>query len=483
MSSFPRINIPKVLEAQAKYNMFTCVRPVAMHIENPHSLLNMKLCAIKDNICGIPEPTTCGSKMLKNYRSPFKATVLDMLENYGTVIVGKTNMDEFGMGSTNTNSAFGPVYNPSFDKTQKKLSKYTLSELQDNEETYDFPKHIAGGSSGGSAAAVASNVVDFALGTDTGGSVRLPASYCGVVGFKPTYGRLSRWGVIQYAQSFDTVGILARDVDTSKLVFDYLNEFDEKDPTSLLPPLRKRIDELAESRNKGLQKLRIGIPKQLNLDVDSKVRESWIKLISQLFEQDHDIYPVDLPSIEHSIPSYYTLVPSEAASNLARYDGIRYGYRSESDSKDDVLFAPTRDQGFGEEVKRRVLIGNFNLSHEAYISHYLKAQNLRHQIKLDFDKVFRFPNVLTSSQPTSEGMDILIAPTSLSTAPTVEEANSMTPLEVFVNDALTVPSSLAGLPTCSIPMKTPEPIGMQVIGQFGDDNLVLNASRLIQQSM
>ena len=320
--------IERIKSSNILYNSLISIRDVDLLKEKTrkHFEKNKQvpyLCAIKDNIATKEqEATTCGSKMLENYVSPFLSTVVSILEGETTdgnsnrvdkpsVIIGKSNLDQFGMGSGTTNTIYGPTTNPLFK----------------NE------KHISGGSSGGSAAIVADGICDFAIGTDTGGSIRLPAHYCGVIGFKPSYGRISRWGVVAYAQSFDTVGILAKDVDTVSDIYSQLNQYDPKDPTSLSNELRKKIKDMVNVvNNQG--KLKVGLIQETNVEgVSQDVSTSFKEVIETLFEKEHSIIPVSLPSIKDSLPVYYTLALAEASSNLARYDGIRYGYHSENKKK------------------------------------------------------------------------------------------------------------------------------------------------------
>lgn len=406
--------------------------------------------AIKDNIATKLLPTTCSSYALSNYISPFQATVIDLLEDEFTV-VGKTNMDEFGMGASTTFSHYGPTLNP----------------------MYPNERRICGGSSGGSAAAVAAGIVPVALGTDTGGSVRQPASYTGILGFKPTYGRISRWGVVAYAQSLDTVGILGKDVDIIERVFTKLDKHDPKDPTSLGVELRSRFD----SKHRNNKKLRIGVPEEYVLGFDPKVSKAWQQCLEAL-SQDHEIVPVSVPLIKKTLAMYFTLAPAEASSNLGRYDGIRYGTRSDSD-KD--YYANTRSEGFGEEVKRRIILGNYNLSSDSYKNHFLKAKLLRRALKQQFDEVFNQPNYVTGSDPNANGVDFLLTPTTVGQAPTIEDYDAQSSTHGYTQDVLTIPASLAGIPAISFPWEVEgAKIGLQLMGQCGDD---YNLLRITQETM
>lgn len=384
-------------------------------------------------------------------------------------------MDEFGMGSHSQHSHLGPVQSP-FKRGGVPLSP--------------------GGSSGGSAVWVASKLCWAALGTDTGGSVRLPAAYVGTVGFKPSYGRLSRWGVIQYANSLDTVGILSQDVDSARSVFECLDRFDAQDPTSLPLSVRQRI--AANVTKRDIAKLRIGIPLEYNVDeLSPVVKESYLATLNALQEAGHILQPVSLPSTRQALSAYYVLAPAEASSNLAKYDGIRYGYRTDtSDASPNAqtplpLYAQTRGEGFGEEVKRRILLGAYTLSSEAIDNYFIQAQKVRRLVQQDFDRVFALQNPLHDDEQSSgDKVDLLLTPTAPTLPPTVEELRDQSPVESYMNDVFTVPTSLAGLPAISIPVPLKEnaelevsdvqSVGMQLIGQFGDDELVLEAAEKMQ---
>lgn len=462
MSSIRPISevLSKATAANAKFNIFASLRSSSQleksisSISNESSLGNTTV-AIKDNISTIEEPTSCSSKILSDYQSPFEATVVSLLKKEGAITVGKTNMDEFGMGSGTIHSTIGPTLNPLFPDS----------------------KHISGGSSGGSAAAVAADVVDFALGTDTGGSVRLPAAYTGVYGFKPTYGRLSRWGVIAYAQSLDTVGVLSKDLNLLKKVYNTLDKHDGNDPTSLSDKLRHKIKDSKISNSK----LRIGVVKELVLDnLSEEVTKGWSQVVNKL-QEHYEIIPVSIPTLKYALPVYYTIAPAEAASNLARYDGIRYGFRSDSDKNH---YAKTRSTGFGQEVQNRILLGNYNLNSDSYKNHFLKAQNLRNAIKKQFDSVFKLQNVLSANTAPETGVDVILSPVSMTTAPSLEKFQSQKPTESYVNDAFTVPASLAGLPAISVPWiskKGDLPIGIQIMAQYGDDDQVLSLAQVLSE--
>jgi aspartyl-tRNA(Asn)/glutamyl-tRNA(Gln) amidotransferase subunit A len=353
-----------------------------------------------------------------------------------------------------------------------------------------------GGSSGGSAVAVANGEAWAALGTDTGGSVRLPAAYCGVVGFKPSYGLLSRWGVIQYANSLDTVGILAGTVEDTSAVFAALNQYDSNDPTSLSDAVRQRIASQVPDKSTGL---RIGVPQEYNIEeLTAPVRQAWNDTLSKLQQAGHTLVPVSLPTTQQALSAYYVLAPAEASSNLAKYDGVRYGHRtsgSDATPKESLpLYARTRGEGFGEEVRRRILLGAYALSSEAIDNYFIQAQKVRRLVQQDFDSVFAAKNPLhdESKGRTADGVDFLITPTAPSLPPTIAELKRQSTVESYMLDVFTVPASLAGLPALSVPVPIGaeargdmdsldvQSVGMQIIGQYGSDEAVLGIGRLIE---
>lgn len=316
--------------------------------------------------------------------------------------------------------------------------------------------------------------------------MRLPAAYCGVIGFKPSYGLISRWGVVAFAQSLDTVGIIARKIEDVRKMFKVLNSHDDKDPTSISNSLRSRIN----TRNNDLQPrgrpLRIGIPREFNVDsLSAVVKQAWKSTLVDLRDAGHELYTVSMPSIANALPTYYILAPAEAASNLARYDGIRFGFRSEIDGDEHVLYGRTRSEGFGTEVRRRILLGNYNLSSGAMTNHYIQAQRVRRKVQMDFDRVFATKNPLsTTPTPTHDEhtVDFLVTPCSTDTAPSLEDIYAQkSPLDAYVNDILTVPASLAGIPAISVPRAAPDgrTVGIQVMGQYGDDDRVLQIAQEI----
>lgn len=414
---------------------------------------------LKDNMCSTDQPTACASNVLRGYMSPYDATVVKLLKQSNSVaIMGKTNMDEFAMGSNNEHTIYGRPSNPRFLDQGKEVS--------------------TGGSSGGSAAAVAAGMCDAALGTDTGGSVRLPSAYCGVVGFKPSYGRISRHGVISYAQSLDTVGILSENVDVCTRVFEILDKHDENDSTSLPSNLRSKLPSSNASSNR---RLTVGILREAIIDLTEPVREAWINALTSLEKHFNvNIKEVSVPSMPSSLPAYFIISPAEATSNLARYDGIRYGTRAAEDRNGDVLYGPTRSEGFGSEVQRRLLLGTYSVSSQSYGSYFAKAQKVRRRIVHEFNNVFKLPNILNSEGVTEnveDRVDVLIHPTGRTLPP--EYPLQETAIESLVNDVLTIPANIAGLPAISVPYG-PTGCGMQVWGQYGDDQGVLQVAKMLE---
>lgn len=451
--------------------------------------------AVKDNIAtSSPLPTTCASNILSGYVSPIEATIVTQLRALGANITGKTNLDEFGMGSHSTHSAFGPV---SQDSSEVPIS--------------------AGGSSGGSAVAVANNEVDLALGTDTGGSVRLPAAYTGVVGYKPSYGMISRYGVVPYANSLDTVGFLSRDI---KRIRDLIagnhgeatgaglwKQHDPNDPTSLSLSARLRCAGQRQGYAKkwekeSLEGIKFGIPLEYNIEeLDPRIRDAW-SAGAELLQQEFGakVVPVSLPTTKQALAAYYVIAPAEASSNLAKYDGIRYGKRDEeaaSDAAGGVLYAATRGKGFGEEVKRRILLGSYTLSSEAMDNYFIKAQRVRRLVRRDFNRVFALENPLHERETFSlsdlpetieledkwgpEEVDFLLCPTAPTLAPKLVDVMDQASVDSYMNDVFTVPASLAGLPAISIPMRIASKggsgtAGLQLIGQYWDDARLLGVA-------
>ncbi|MBQ9991834.1 MAG: Asp-tRNA(Asn)/Glu-tRNA(Gln) amidotransferase subunit GatA [Firmicutes bacterium] len=403
---------------------------------------------IKDIICTKGVRTTAASKMLENFVPPYSATCWNKLENAGCVLLGKLNMDEFAMGSSTENSAFFTTKNP-FDLAC-----------------------VPGGSSGGSAAAVAADMAPFSLGTDTGGSVRQPASFCGTVGLKPTYGRVSRFGVIPYASSLDQVGIFAKSIEDCALILSYISGKDEMDSTSV--PVE--VPDYSVLLDNGVKGMKIGLPKEYFGEGIAKAISDMIKAQAQkLAEAGAEIVEVSLPHTGYALPAYYIMATAEASANLARYDGVRYGLRVERDNLAD-MFKATRSQGFGAEVKRRIMLGTYALSSGYYEAYYNKTLQVRTLVKKDFDDCF------------AAGIDCLLTPTAPTTAFRLDE-KSNDPLAMYMSDICTVTVNMAGLPALVVPCGELGglPVGAQLIGApFAEEKLfrsgrVLENERLIPQ--
>jgi aspartyl-tRNA(Asn)/glutamyl-tRNA(Gln) amidotransferase subunit A len=399
---------------------------------------------IKDVLLVKGERATAGSKMLENFIAPYDATVIEKLVASGAVLFGKTNMDEFAMGSSNENSYFGKVLNP-WDKAR-----------------------VPGGSSGGSAAAVAARIVPVALGSDTGGSIRQPASYCGIVGIKPTYGRVSRYGVIAFASSLDQIGVFATNVADAAKVLEVISGHDPKDATSEI-----RQDATFMPQNGlSLKGLRIGLPAEYFIDgIDKEVREVIDAALVKYQDLGAVLVPVSLPHTASAVPTYYIIAPAEASSNLSRYDGIRYGHRAKNAQSLSELIERTRSEGFGKEVKRRILLGTYVLSHGYYDAYYRKAQAVRACIAQDFAKAFQ------------GHCDIIACPTAPTTAFRFGE-NQDDPVKMYLNDIFTIPASLAGLPALSIPCGFDSkglPVGLQLIGSAWNEKSIVQAAHSYQE--
>ncbi len=401
--------------------------------------------AIKDNLCTKGVKTTCSSRMLKNFVPPYESTVTERLWKSGAVLLGKTNLDEFAMGSSTETSAFGATSNP-----------WNL-------------KMVPGGSSGGSAAAVASGECLASLGSDTGGSIRQPASFCGVVGLKPTYGRVSRWGLVAFASSLDQVGPFANTVADAAEVLQVIAGADHRDSTCLEAPVPNYIEALSQP----VTGLRIGLIKECfdQQGLSSAVKDSVMNAASHLQKLGIELVEVSCPRFNDGIATYYVIAPSEASANLARYDGVKYGYRSED--KDSLLSmtARSRAEGFGSEVQRRILIGTYALSAGYVDAYYKKAQQVRTLIRRDFDNAF-------------QKVDLLLTPTSPSTA-FASGAHLNDPLSMYISDLLTIPANLAGLPAISLPCGFDEkglPIGVQLIANVLDESRLLQVSHQYEQT-
>ena len=400
--------------------------------------------AQKDLFCTEGLRTTCSSKILANFIPPYTATAVEKLESAGSITIGKTNMDEFAMGSSNETSFFGNVHNP-----WKK-------------------GYVPGGSSGGSAAAVAAGIVPAATGTDTGGSIRQPAAHCGITGLKPTYGRVSRWGMIAFASSLDQAGPLARTAEDCAILLNTMSGYDSKDTTSL----NADVPDFLENINQPIDGLKIGIIKEFNLgELDREVQARFEESKKVLEKLGARFVEVSLPNISASVPTYYSIAPAECSSNLSRFDGVRFGHRAENTDDLNDLYIKSRSEGFGDEVKRRILIGTYALSAGYYDAYYKKAQQVRRLIKNDFDHVF-------------QSVDVLMTPTSPNTAFKFDSKGTQNPIELYLEDLFTISSNLAGLPAISIPhgQVNSLPVGLQLIGNFLREDQLLNASHIFQQN-
>ena len=398
--------------------------------------------AHKDLFCTKGVKTSCGSKMLDTFISPYDATIVERLTEAGTIMLGKTNMDEFAMGTSNENSFYGPVANP-----------WNL-------------QLVPGGSSGGSAAAVAARLIPAATGTDTGGSIRQPASYCNITGLKPTYGRVSRYGMVAFASSLDQAGVMAHTAEDTALLLNAMAGFDAKDSTSV----KKPVPDYNATLNAPLKGLKIGLPVQyfeegLNPGVAVRIDE----VISELKKLGATIKEVTLPNSKLAVPVYYIIAPAECASNLARFDGVRYGHRCENPADIDDLYLRSRGEGFGTEVKRRIMIGTYVLSAGYIDAYYLQAQKVRHLISDDFAKAFA-------------EVDILLGPTT-PTLPFSIGSKVHDPISMYLNDIYTSAINLAGLPALSMPAGFTEglPVGVQLIGNHFSESKLLNVAHQYQQ--
>ena len=398
---------------------------------------------IKDNICTKGVKTTCASKILQNFVPPYSATVVNKLNAENAVILGKTNLDEFAMGGSTENSAYFPTRNPW------------------NTEC------VPGGSSGGSAAAVAAGTAVWAIGSDTGGSIRQPASFCGVVGMKPTYGRVSRYGLVAYASSLDQIGPITKDVTDCAHILNIIAGHDDMDSTCV----NEEVPDYTKALVEDVKGLKLGIPKEyfvdgMDTDVEKAIRDS----IKKLEELGAEVVEISLPNTAHAISTYYLIAPAEAATNLERYDGVSYGERADGVDIVDMM-TNTRSQYFGEEVKRRIMIGNYALSAGYYDAYYLKALKVRRLVKEDYDKAF-------------EKVDVIVCPTAPSPAYKIGEKID-NPLEMYLQDVCTVPLNLAGLPGISVPCGFSSkglPIGMQLIGKPLDEATLIRTAYTYEQS-
>lgn len=400
--------------------------------------------AIKDNILTKGVRTTCASKMLEDYVPPYSATVIERLEEEDAVLIGKTNMDEFAMGSSTENSAFFATRNP-----------------------WDV-RRVPGGSSGGSAAAVAAEEASASLGSDTGGSVRQPAAFCGIVGLKPTYSRVSRYGLVAFASSLDQVGPLARTVEDCALLTQVIAGQDGKDSTlSSLP-----VPEYSNEMRRGLKLIRAAYLKEERLEgIDPEVKKTYIKTLKLLEDAGAELYGMSFPSWEYALPCYYVIAPCEASSNLARYDGVRYGFRHPRSSGLKDMYLNTRTEGFGREVKRRILLGTFALSSGYYDAYYLKAARTRSFICKEFEQAF-------------EKVDFILTPTTPEPAFLIGEKED--PIAMYLSDKFTAAANLAGIPAISIPVGLSErklPIGIQIMGNFFQESMLFKLAFLLEKKV
>ena len=405
------------------------------------ALLGVPL-AHKDLFCTKGIRTSCGSKMLDNFKAPYDATVVAKLAAAGTVTLGKTNMDEFAMGSANESSHYGPVKNP-----------WNLD-------------HVPGGSSGGSAAAVAARLLPAATGTDTGGSIRQPAALTNLTGLKPTYGRVSRWGMIAYASSLDQAGPMARTAEDCALLLQGMAGFDANDSTSIDEP----VPDYAASLNASLQGLRIGVPKEyFSAGLDPRIADLVMASVEELKKLGAVVKEVSLPNLQHAIPAYYVIAPAEASSNLSRFDGVRFGYRCEDPKDLTDLYKRSRAEGFGPEVQRRIMVGAYALSAGYYDAYYLQAQKIRRLIKNDFMNAFT-------------EVDVILGPTTPNPAWKIGAKNN-DPISAYLEDFYTITANLAGLPGLSMPAGFADglPVGVQLLAPYFQEGRLLNVAHQYQQ--
>jgi aspartyl-tRNA(Asn)/glutamyl-tRNA(Gln) amidotransferase subunit A len=409
--------------------------------------------AVKDLYCTKDVLTTAGSHILDGFRPPYESTVTQKLWQAGAVMLGKANLDEFAMGSSNITSYYGPVENPWRRKSER--------HLRDNRPL------VPGGSSGGSAAAVAARAALAATGTDTGGSIRQPASFCGIVGLKPTYGRCSRWGVVAYASSLDHPGPIGRTVRDVAIMLSAMAGHDLRDSTSAPVP----VPDFEAALSGDIRGMRVGIPEEYRVDgMPGEIEALWQRGVEWLREAGAEAVEISLPMTKYALPAYYIVAPAEASSNLARYDGVRFGLRVDGDSLDE-MYELTRAAGFGAEVRRRVLIGTYVLSAGYYDAYYLKAQRVRTLIACDFAAAF-------------ERVDCILTPTAPSAAFAIGE-NTDDPIAMYLNDVFTVPANLAGLPAISVPAGLSGdglPLGLQITGRAFDEETVLRVAEVLESA-
>jgi len=398
--------------------------------------------AHKDIFCTRGIKTSCGSKMLDNFIAPYNATVVEKFNASGAVSLGKLNMDEFAMGSSNETSFYGAVHNPWAENT------------------------VPGGSSGGSAAAVAARLIPSATGTDTGGSIRQPAALCGITGLKPTYGRVSRYGMIAYASSLDQGGPMAQNAEDAALMLQVMAGFDSKDSTSV----KRDVPDYSAQLNENLQGLKIGLPKEFfDENLNSEMATTIETAINEYQKMGAEIIEVSMPNLKLAIPAYYVIAPAECSANLSRMDGVRFGHRCENPSDLNDLYIRSRGEGFGTEVKRRILVGTYALSEGYYDAYYIKAQKIRRLISDDFNKVLK-------------QVDVIMGPVTPSPAFGIGEKTD-NPIEMYLADIYTIAINLAGLPAMSVPAGfiNKKPVGLQIIGNYFDEAKLLNVAHQYQQ--
>ena len=400
--------------------------------------------AVKDLFCTKDVKTTAGSKILNNFIPPYESTVTQNIWNEGAILLGKLNCDEFAMGSSNETSFFGNVQSP-IDKGL-----------------------VPGGSSGGSASALAANLTPITIGTDTGGSIRQPASFTGTVGLKPTYGSCSRYGIVAFASSLDQAGPMSKDVKDCALLQEIISTYDEKDSTSI----DFKRNEYSKELTNNIKGKKIGIPKEYRVDgMPKEIEDLWTKGIEYAKDCGAEIIEISLPHTNYALPTYYIVAPAEASSNLARYDGVKYGFRSKGENLID-MYEETRSEGFGNEVQRRIMIGTYVLSSGYYDAYYLKAQKVRKLIKNDFDEVYK-------------KVDVILTPSTPSAAFKIGEKTN-DPVSMYLNDIFTVPVNLAGLPAISIPAGIDVkgyPLGLQIIGKAFDEQNILNIAYAMEEKI
>jgi len=400
--------------------------------------------AVKDLFCTKDVKTTAGSKILNNFIPPYESTVTQNIWNEGAILLGKLNCDEFAMGSSNETSFFGNVQSP----VDKGL--------------------VPGGSSGGSASALAANLTPITIGTDTGGSIRQPASFTGTVGLKPTYGSCSRYGIVAFASSLDQAGPMSKDVKDCALLQEIISTYDEKDSTSI----NFKRNEYSKELTNNIKGKKIGIPKEYRVDgMPKEIEDLWTKGIEYAKDCGAEIVEISLPHTNYALPAYYIVAPAEASSNLARYDGVKYGFRSKGENLID-MYEKTRSEGFGNEVQRRIMIGTYVLSSGYYDAYYLKAQKVRKLIKNDFDEAYK-------------KVDAILTPSTPSAAFKIGEKTN-DPVSMYLNDIFTVPVNLAGLPAISIPAGVDAkgyPLGLQIIGKAFDEQNILNIAYAMEEKI